>query len=134
MNRTFVSVCGAVVLSAALAGAQEKPAANSDSNSGNSSNSPAAASVTFTGCLNAGSTQNTYFLTSAKHKGPKTTDKTVKIVPGPKVGLERFLSQEVEVTGTIDPPQPPAEAKADGAQQSRTLTVSKIKPRADNCG
>ena len=133
MNHRFVAVCGAVVLSAALAGAQEKPAAN-DSNSGNTSNSPAAAAVTFTGCLNAGSTQNSYFLTSAKHKGPKTTDKSVKIVPGPKVGLDRYVTQEVEVTGTIDPAEPPAEVKADVAQPVRTLTVTKVKYRAQNCG
>lgn len=133
MNRTFAAVCGAVVLSAALAGAQEKPATSNDSNSGNTSKSPAAATVTFTGCLNAGSTQNTYFLTSARHKGPKTTDKSIKIIPAPKVGLDRFLTQEVEVTGTIDPLEPPAEAR-DGAQQVRTLTVTKVKSRAQNCG
>jgi hypothetical protein len=133
MQRTFIAVCGAVVLSAALAGAQEKPAANKDSNTGSNSNS-AAPTVTFTGCLNAGSAQNSYFLTSAKHKGPKTTDKSVKIVPGPKVGLDRYVTQEVEVTGTIDPAEPPAEAKADDAQQVRTLTVTKVKYRAQNCG
>ena len=133
MNRTFVAVCGAVVLSAAIAGAQEKPAAN-DSNSGNNSNSPAAATVTFTGCLNAGSNENSYFLTSAKHKGPRTTDKSVKLGPGPKVGLDRYVTQEVEVTGTIDPAEPPAEAKGDAAQPARTLTVTKVKYRAQNCG
>lgn len=128
MNRTFLAVCGAVVMSAGLVAAQDKSPSGSNSNS-----ATADTAVTFTGCLNTGSTKDTFYLTNAKHKGPKTTDKSLKIVPGDgKVSLSRFVTQEVEVTGTVDKADAPADAK-DGAQQVRTLTVTKVKQRGDSC-
>ena len=127
--KTFVAVCGAVVLSAALVNAQQKPAGegnNSENNSGAS-----AATVTFTGCLNPGSNADSYYLTNAKQKGVKNGDKALKIVAAPKVKLEPFVTGEVEVTGTVDQP---ATAGSDGSSKVRTLTVTKAKLRNQYCG
>ena len=129
MNRTFIAVCGAVMMSAALLGAQSQEKASTDSNNGGAG----VASVTFRGCLNPGSTADTYYLTSAKEKGVKNSDKTVKIVAAKKGALEPFVTQEVEVTGTIDQATAPA-ASSDEASKVRTLTVTKVKSRADYCG
>ena len=130
MNRTFTAVCGAMVLSTALIGAQQKPAGE-----GNSSDNNAAASattVTFTGCLNPGSNADSYYLTNAKQKGVKNGDKSLKIVAAPKVKLEPFVTGEVEVTGTVD--QAAAPAGSEGSSKVRTLTVTKAKLRKQYCG
>lgn len=132
MNRTFAAVCGAVVMSTALIGAQGKPAG--DGNSGDNSNSASAATVTFTGCLNPGSNADSFYLTSAKQKGVKNADKSIKILPAnDKVKLEQFLTREVELTGTIDQAEGAKADKADAAK-ARTLTVTKAKVRNDSCG
>jgi hypothetical protein len=133
MNRTFAAVCGAVVVSTALIGAQGKPAG--EGNSGDNSNSASAATVTFTGCLNPGSNSDSFYLTSAKQKGVKNADKSIKILPASdKVKLEQFLTREVEVTGTIDQVESAPADKADAAAKARTLTVTKAKVRNDSCG
>ena len=127
MNRTFLAVCGAVVMSAALVGAQNKPSEGAN-NSGANANT-----VTFTGCLNAGSNADSYYLTNAKRKGVKNADKTLKIVPAnPKVKLEPFMTQEVELTGPIDPPDSATGSEA--GTSARTLTVTKVKFRSQSCG
>lgn len=131
MNRTFAAVCGAVVVSAALLGAQG-PAGDGKTSNDNKSGANAN-TVTFTGCLIPGSNSDSFLLTNAKQKGVKNADKTVKLVPAKtdkKVGLARFVTNEIEVTGTID-----GAAGADaGAGQPRTLSVTKVKVRADYCG
>jgi hypothetical protein len=134
MNRTFAAVCGAVVMSAAILGAQQHPgdgkAANDGKNGANGN------TVTFTGCLSPGGSAGSFFLTNAKQKGVKNADKTVKLVPAKtdkKVGLESFVTNEVEVTGTIDEAAGTADASA-GSAQPRTLTVTKVKVRANYCG
>ena len=133
MNRTFVAVCGAMLVSTALIGAQAKPAG--EGNSGENNNSASAATVTFTGCLNPGSNADSFYLTSAKQKGAKNADKSVKVVPAnPKVKLDQFLTNEVELTGTIDQAEAPSTDNADGAAKARTLTVTKAKVRRDSCG
>jgi hypothetical protein len=130
MNRTFVAVCGAVLVSTALVGAQAKP--SGEGNSSESNNSASAASVTFTGCLNPGSSADSFYLTSAKQKGVKNADKSLKVVPAnPKVKLDQFVTGEVELTGTIDQAEAPA---ADAAAKARTLTVTKVKLRQQACG
>ncbi len=133
MNRTFAAVCGAVLVSTALIGAQGKPAG--DGNSGENSNSASAATVTFTGCLNPGSNSDSFYLTSAKQKGVKNADKSLKVVPAnPKVKLDQFVTGEVELTGTIDQADAPAADKSEGAAKARTLTVTKAKLRQQACG
>ena len=132
MNRTFIAVCGAMVLSTALIGAQQKPAGE-----GNNSENAAAASantVTFTGCLNPGSNADSYYLTNAKQKGVKNGDKALKIVAAPKVKLEPFVTGEVEVTGTVDQADAPAATGSEGSSKVRTLTVTKAKLRNQYCG
>jgi hypothetical protein len=133
MNRTFAAVCGAVVVSAALLGAQGP---SGDSKSSTDKNSGNTNTVTFTGCLSPGSNADSFFLTNAKQKGVKNADKTVKLVAAKtdkKVGLESFVTNEVEVTGTIDEAAGAADASA-GSAQPRTLTVTKVKVRANYCG
>jgi hypothetical protein len=132
MNRTFLAVCGAVLVSTALVGAQAKPAG--EGNSGENNNNASTATVTFTGCLNPGSNSDSFYLTSAKQKGVKNADKSVKVVPAnPKVKLDQFLTREVELVGTLDQPDAASADTADGAK-ARTLTVTKAKVRNDSCG
>ena len=135
MNRTFAAVCGAVVLSAALVGAQGH--ASDDGKSKNDrKNGADANTVTFTGCLSPGSNPETFYLTNAKQKGVKNAAKTVKLVAAKtdkKVGLDSFVTNEVEVTGTIDEANGAADA-AGASAQARTLTVTKVKVRGQYCG
>ena len=133
MKRTFAAVCGAVVVSAALLDAQG-PA--SDAKPNDSKNGATVNTVTFTGCLSPGSNSETFFLTNAKQKGVKNGDKTVKIVAAKtekKVGLAPYVTNEVEVTGTIDDAGASADVPA-GSSQPRTLTVTKVKVRGSYCG
>jgi hypothetical protein len=129
--KTFVAVCGAVVLSAALVNAQAKPAG--EGNNAENNNGASASTVTFTGCLNPGSNADSYYLTNAKQKGVKNADKSLKIVAAPKVKLEPFVTGEVEVTGTVDPADAAA-ASSEGSSKTRTLTVTKVKLRHQYCG
>jgi hypothetical protein len=118
-------VCAAVILSAAIVGAQAQSSDSTAKTSSDHGNGSAAASttVTFTGCLNPGSKSDPFFLTSAKEKGVKGEATTVKVVPAnKKVGLDTFLTHDVEVTGTLD---------KTGA--TPTLTVTKVKSRSDHC-
>jgi hypothetical protein len=130
MNRTFLAACGAAVLSAALVSAQDKPSSHDSSSAAASANANA---VTFTGCLNVGSKADSYYLTSAKQKGVKNSEKSLKVVAAdPKVKLEPFVTNEVEVTGTVD--QPTAAAGTENSSAVRTLTVTKVKVRTQYCG
>jgi hypothetical protein len=130
MNRTFLAACGAAVLSAALVSAQDKPSSHDNSSAAASANANA---VTFTGCLNVGSKADSYYLTNAKQKGVKNSDKSVKVVAAsPKVKLEPFVTNEVEVTGTVD--QPTSAAGTENSAAVRTLTVTKVKVRTQYCG
>jgi hypothetical protein len=130
MNRTFLAACGAAVLSAALVSAQDKPSSHDSSSAAASANANA---VTFTGCLNVGSKADSYYLTSAKQKGVKNSEKSLKVVAAsPKVKLEPFVTNEVEVTGTVD--QPTAAGATDNSAAVRTLTVTKVKVRTQYCG
>jgi hypothetical protein len=135
MNRTLASVCTAVVLSAALVGAQSQPSHNADKASDPGKNAPAASTstVTFTGCLTPRSKADEIFLTGAKQKGVKGQATTVKLVPAnKKVDLDAFVTQGVEVTGTLD--QAAASAtSAGGSGSTPTLTVTKVKSRDDGC-
>ncbi len=134
MNRTFVAVCGAMVMSAALLAAQDKPASDNHSGNGNH-NGASANAVTFTGCLTPGSGGESFYLTSAKQKGVKNSDKSLKIVAAtPKVKLGPLVTQEVEVSGTIDDVTAAAATDTDAASKLRTLTVTKIKLRNQYCG
>ena len=132
MNRMFTAVCGAMVLSTALMGAQQKPAGEGNNNENTTAAS--ANTVTFTGCLNPGSNADSYYLTNAKQKGVKNGDKALKIVAAPKVKLEPFVTGEVELTGTVDQPDGQAATGSEGSSKVRTLTVTKAKLRNQYCG
>jgi hypothetical protein len=105
MKRMMVVMIGAVVISAVGMYAQAKPAAGS----------------IFYGCVVPGGTSDSFKLINGMEKGQKTKDRvTYSLTPEtPKVNIERFVTQEVEITGTAS---------------GTTLTVSKIKRRADYCG
>jgi hypothetical protein len=118
-------------MSAAVLAAQSKPADN-DKATEAEKNAAASATgvVTFTGCLSPQSKSDSFYLTSAKQKGVKGAAQTVKIVPATKkVDLDAFVTKEVEVTGSLDK----AAAAAAGSEATPTLTVTKIKSRADGC-
>lgn len=135
MNRTFAAVCGAVVLSAALVGAQGHATGDGKSKD-DGKNGANASTVTFTGCLSPGSNPETFYLTNAKQKGVKNADKTVKLVASKtdkKVGLDAFVTNEVEVTGTINEANGTADTTG-ASGQARTLTVTKVKARGQYCG
>ena len=130
MNRTFLAACETTILSATLMSAQDKPSSHDSSSAAASANANA---VTFTGCLNVGSKADSYYLTSAKQKGVKNSEKSLKVVAAsPKVKLEPFVTNEVEVTGTVD--QPTAAGGTDNSAAVRTLTVTKVKVRTQYCG
>jgi hypothetical protein len=130
MNRTFLAACAAAVLSAALVSAQDKPSSHDNSSAAAGANANA---VTFTGCLSPGSNGESYYLTNAKQKGVKNSEKSLKVVAAsPKVKLEPFVTNEVEVTGTVD--QATAAAGTETSAAARTLTVTKVKVRTQYCG
>jgi hypothetical protein len=63
----------------------------------------------------------------------KNSDKSLKVVAAsPKVKLEPFVTNEVEVTGTVEQPETAAATGNSGG--ARTLTVTKVKVRTQYCG
>ena len=135
MNRTLVGVCTAMVMSAAILGAQSKSAdvSGKSSDAGKSGAAAGAATVTFTGCVTPGATSDSFLLLNSKQKGVKAPATTVKLVPASKkVDVATFVTQGVEVTGTLDPAGASA-ADANGASSPATLTVAKIKSSASGC-
>ena len=135
MNRTVAGVCTAVVMSAAILGAQAQSSesAGKTSDHGKSGASASSGAVTFTGCLAPGSNSDSFYLMSAKQKGVKSAAATVKLVPATKkVDLGAFVSHEVEVTGTVDQGGATA-APAGGSGTVSTVTVTKVKSRTDQC-
>ena len=136
MNRTLAGVCTAVLMSAAILGAQSKPSDSAGKTSDDDNKSGAAAgtsAVTFTGCVAPRGTADSFYLTGAKQKGVKGAATTVKLLPATKkVDLEAFVAHEVEVTGTLDQAGTSA-APAGGSTAAPTLTVTKVKSRAEGC-
>ena|SRR5690348_817003 len=127
MHRTLVSVCTAVVMSAALLGAQAKSTDNSTSSDrGKNGTSANAATVTFIGCVTPGTTSDSFFLINSKQKGTKAPAATLNLVPATKkVSIGPFVTQGVEVTGTVE--------QGKGSGSPSTLTVTKIKSNDGGC-
>jgi hypothetical protein len=125
MNRTLAGVCTAVLMSAAVLGAQSKATEGGSKSSDNGKSGAAANTgvVVFTGCLPPKANADAFYLTGAKQKGVKGEATTVKLVPADKkVDLDSHVTQEIEVTGTLDK-----------AGATPTLTVTKVKTRDDRC-
>jgi hypothetical protein len=120
-------------MSAAALGAQSKPADSDKATDADKNAAASAGIVTFTGCLSPQSSKpDSFYLTSAKQKGVKGAAQTLKIVPATKkVDLDAFVTKEVEVSGTLDQAGPAA--AAGGSDKTPTLTVTKVKIRADGC-
>ena len=135
MHRTLVSVCTAVVMSAALLGAQAQSTDNSGkaSESGRTGTAANGATVTFTGCVSPGTTSDTFFLTNSKQKGVKGPATTMVLAPAnKKVDIATFVTQGVEVTGTLEQAGS-STPDANGMSSPATLTVTKIKSNAGGC-
>jgi len=135
MNRTLVAVCTAVLMSAAILGAQTKSSdgGGKASDNGKSGAAVGAGAVTFTGCLAPQGKSDSFYLTSAKQKGVKGAATTLKLVPATrKVDLDAFVTHDVEVTGTLDQ-QGASAAPAGASGTTPTLTVTKVKSRQDGC-
>jgi hypothetical protein len=110
MKRMMVAMLGAVLISAVGVYAHEKPAADG---------------TVFIGCLVPGTTSDAFTLINATEKGKKSKEKaTYKVVAeSPKVDVDHFVTNEVEITGTVD-----------GSGSSAVLKATKIKRRSDYCG
>lgn len=129
MHRTFVSLCTAVLMSAALFAAQAPSTDNSgkSTDAGKAATSASTATVTFIGCVTPGSTSDSFLLINSKQKGVKAPATTMKLVPATKkVGIAPYVTQGVEVTGTVEP-------SANGAGAPATFTVTKIKSNDGGC-
>jgi hypothetical protein len=132
INRTLAIMFGAAVISAASVSAQQKPTEPAR---------PAAVQtdkpVTYIGCLSPGTAEDNFVLLKAEQKGQRTKAEdrlSLKIVPAtPKVKLEPYVTQEVEITGTLGTPP----AASDSSEQGETLqllTATNVKWRANSCG
>ena len=123
MKRTVVGVCTAVLMSAAILGAQTKSSDNSAKASDNGKGASAATTVTFTGCLSPGAKSDSFYLTNAKEKGVKGAPATLKVVPATKkVDVNSFVAHEVEVIGTLD-----QAATSGSSETAPTLSATKVK-------
>jgi hypothetical protein len=133
MSRTLLGVCTAIIMSAAMLGAQsQSPDNGAKSSNGKTATAPTG-TVTYTGCLSPGSDADSFYLMSAKQKGVKAQATTVKVVPATKkVDLGTFVTQGVEVTGTLDQAGTSA-APAAGSESAPTLTVTKVKFSPTGC-
>ncbi len=121
----FATLAAAAVSAAALSATEpQNPRAGAATNT-----------VVYRGCLNKGSADRTFVLTKATEKGQKGAEKvTFKVVAATdKVSLERFVLNEVEVTGTMDGTPAPA-GSAESGETLATLTATKVTWRADYCG
>ena len=130
LARTFVAFIGAVITSATFVAAQQSagPA---------TAEKKEAATVTFNGCLQPGSTADTFLLTAAKEKGDKSKGASkvaLKVVPASeKVKLGDRVLQAVEIKGTV------ADAASTGGtpetgEALKTLTATSVTWKADYCG
>ena len=113
MKRMMAAMFGAVMISAVGMYAQAQEPAK-----------PAAAGTVYYGCLVPGSEPDAFTLINAREKGQKTKDKaTYKVAADPKLDVMHFVTQEVEITGTVS-----------GTGSAAVLTATKIKRRSDYCG
>ncbi len=110
MKRMMVAVLGAIAISAVGVYAHAKPA-------------PVDGSIYY-GCLVPGSDPGSLSLINATEKGQKGKEKgNYRLQADPKLDAGHFVTNEVEVTGTVS-----------GSGSSAVLTISKIKRRSDYCG
>lgn len=129
-HRTFVAIVGAAITSAAIISAQQSagPAAAEKKD---------AATVTYSGCLQPGSSAGTFTLTNAKEKSDKSKGASkvaLKVVPASeKVKLGDRVLQAVQVTGTVAD-APAAGGSAETGAALKTLTAVSVKWQADYCG
>jgi hypothetical protein len=133
MQRTFVALVGATVMSAAFLSAQTK------SPSASSAAAPASGKeVTYIGCLEPGTGEGNFTLTNADEKGNKdkaAAHVTFKVVPSSdKVKLEDHLTQSVRVTGTFTDATKPATGESTAGEKLPTFTATKVQWERDYCG
>ena len=130
VHRTLIAIIGAVISSATFVAAQQSagPA---------TAEKKEAATVTWSGCLQPGSTADTFLLTAAKEKGDKSkgaSKAALKVVPATaKVKLGDRVLQAVEVKGTITEATSTG-GSAETGEALKTLTVTSVTWKADYCG
>ncbi|HEX5215685.1 MAG TPA: hypothetical protein VFV98_09495 [Vicinamibacterales bacterium] len=130
LHRTFVAIIGAAIASVTIVAAQQTagPATAEKKD---------APTVTFNGCLQPGSTADTFLLTAAKEKGDKSkgASKTaLKVVPGSaKVKLGDRVLQAVEIKGTVAD-APATGGSAETGEALKVLTATSVTWKADYCG
>jgi hypothetical protein len=134
MQRTFVTVIGATLMSAAFLSAQNKSTAPASSGP---AAPPAGKAVTYIGCLGPGSDADSYTLSNGEEKGNKdkaAAHVTFKVVgSSDKVKLEDHVTQAVEITGTFSDSTPPA-GESESAKSLPTFKATSVKWQADYCG
>ena len=130
MYRTLAIILGAAVVSAASITAQQTSTGPSDSTAAQD-----AKPVTYIGCLSAGTSEENFVLLNAQQKGQKDKDRVaLKVVAAtPKVKLEPYVTQEVEVTGMLTGSPTTASQSEEGAAL-RVFTATNVKWRASSCG
>ena len=130
LSRNLIAIIGAVISSATFVAAQQTagPATAEKKDS---------ATVTFNGCLQPGSTAETFLLTAAKEKGDKSkgASKTaLKVVPASaKVKLGDRMLQAVEIKGTVAD-APATGGSAETGESLKILTATSVTWKADYCG
>ncbi len=132
MQRTFVALVGATVMSAAFLSAQDKSASSS------SGSAPAGKEVTYIGCLEPGTGDGNYTMTNAEEKGNKdkaAAHVTFKVVPASeKVKLEEHVTQSVRITGTFSDATKPAAGESTEGEKLPVFTATKVQWERDYCG
>jgi hypothetical protein len=132
LHRTFVAVIGAAIASATIVAAQQTagPATAEKKDA-------AIATVTFNGCLQPGSTADTFLLTAVKAKGDKSKGASkvaLKVVPATeKVKLGDRVLQAVEIKGTVAD-APSTGGSAETGEALKVLTATSVTWKADYCG
>ena len=130
VHRTFVAIIGAVITSATFVAAQQSagPA---------TAEKKEAVSVTWNGCLQPGSTADTFLLTAAKEKGDKSKGASkvaLKVIPATeKVKLGDRILQAVEIKGTLAE-APATGGSAETGESLKVLTATSVSWKADYCG
>ena len=107
------------------------------------SSASAASKVTYTGCVKPGSGSDSWILENAEASakpgaasstvGTSGTSKmTLNLDPAPSVALKPHANHKVEVTGSIAPAKPGADAPAGGAAKQQ-FSVESVKMVSATC-
>ena len=135
-HRTLAMILGAALIGAASVSAQQNPSSDRTEPAASAA-AQADKPVTYIGCLSPGTAADNFVLLKAEQKGQKTKAEdrlSLRVVAAtPKVKLEPYVTQEVEVTGTLTGSPTTASESEEGAAL-RVFTATNVKWRASSCG